>query len=45
LTQIAWRARGFYEHFGFRPSASEPLQLLALLRRRWNHSLDVPVKI
>jgi GNAT superfamily N-acetyltransferase len=23
------RARGFYEHFGFRPSPSDPLHLLA----------------
>jgi GNAT superfamily N-acetyltransferase len=26
------RARGFYEHFGIRPSPSEPLQLVVLLK-------------
>ena len=26
------RARGFYEHFGFRPSPSDPLHLLVLLK-------------
>ncbi len=26
------RARGFYEHFGFRPSPSDPLHLFVLLK-------------
>jgi GNAT superfamily N-acetyltransferase len=26
------RARGFYEHFGFRPSPSDPLHLLVLMK-------------
>lgn len=33
------RARGFYEHFGFRPSPSDPLYLFVLLKNLHSMSL------
>jgi GNAT superfamily N-acetyltransferase len=33
------RARGFYEHFGFRPSPSDPLHLFVLLKDLQSMSL------